>query len=100
MGKNQYRLFLVLLVTAAPSAAWSQGEINELAGGVSTSDDGATVTYHARFFDQYKPISALDMLRWIPGTSDIIPVPGIGGGGNGGQERGFGSGGDMQAWLY
>ena len=59
--------------------------------GVSTSKSGATVTYRASFFDQYDPISALDMLRWIPGASDIIPVPG----GGGGQERGFGSGGDQ-----
>jgi outer membrane receptor protein involved in Fe transport len=95
MGKNRSRPLLVLLTIAAASAAWSQGENTALAADVSTSDDGATVTYHARFFDQYDPISALDMLRWIPGTSDIIPVPGIGGGGGGGQGRGFGSGGDQ-----
>ena len=44
------------------SAAWSQEQNTESAIGVSTSDDGATVTYHASFFDQYDPISALDML--------------------------------------
>lgn len=98
MLKNRFHPLLVLLATAAVSVAWSQDEISELAAGVSTSDDGATVTYHASFFDRYEPISALDMLRWIPGTSDIIPTRrfgGGGGGGGGGQERGFGSGGDQ-----
>ena len=94
MGKNRFHPFLVLLAIAAASAAWSQDENVDLPDGVSTSDDGATVTYHASFFDQYDPISALDMLRWIPGTSDIIPTRRFGGGGNG-QERGFGSGGDQ-----
>jgi outer membrane receptor protein involved in Fe transport len=94
MGKIRFHPLIVLLATTAVSAAWSQDENTELADGVSTSDDGATITYDASFFDQYEPISALDMLRWIPGTSDIIPTR-FGGGGGGGQERGFGSGGDQ-----
>ncbi|MDJ0941283.1 MAG: TonB-dependent receptor [Woeseiaceae bacterium] len=63
------------------------------AAGVSVSEDGATVTYDATFFIQYEPLTALDMLRWIPGTGDIVPEGGGGGGGN--QARGFGSGGDQ-----
>jgi len=36
------------------------------------------------------------MLRWIPGTADIVPQNrGGGGGGGGGPDRGFGSGGDQ-----
>jgi outer membrane receptor protein involved in Fe transport len=93
--KNRFHPLLVLLATAAASAAWSQDQNIESATDVSMSDDGATVTYHASFFDQYDPISALDMLRWIPGTSDIIPTNRFGGGGGGGQARGFGSGGDQ-----
>lgn len=94
MRKNRFHPLLVLLATTAVSAAWSQDQNIELADGVSMSDDGATVTYRASFFDHYDPISALDMLRWIPGTSDIIPTRRFGGG-NDGQERGFGSGGDQ-----
>jgi len=96
MGKIRIHPLIILLATTAVSAAWAQDENTELADGVLTSDDGATITYDASFFDQYEPISALDMLRWIPGTSDIIPTRRFGGGGGGGgQERGFGSGGDQ-----
>ena len=95
MGKYPNQLVLALLAFAAAPAAWSQDENSTLSDGVSVSEDGATVTYHASFFERYDPISARDMLRWIPGTSDLIPAPSIGGGGNGGQERGFGSGGDQ-----
>lgn len=95
MGKSQIHLLLAVLAMAAVSAAWAQEENAEPVDGVSTSDDGATVTYYASFFQRYEPISAFDMLRWIPGTSDIIPAPRIGGGDNGRQECGFGSGGDQ-----
>ena len=96
MGKNRIRPLLALLAAAAVSPAWSQDENTELPDGVTISADGATVTYHASFFDQYDPINSLDMLRWIPGTSDIIPSGSLGGGGGGGgQGRGFGSGGDQ-----
>jgi outer membrane receptor protein involved in Fe transport len=95
MGKTRFQSLLVLLAIAAAPAAWSQDEATEPVNSVTTSADGATVTYHASFFERYDPISALDMLRWIPGTSDLIPAPGIGSGDNGGQERGFGSGGDQ-----
>jgi hypothetical protein len=95
MRNFRFHSLHVLLLTSAASHAWSQDAETALADGVSTSDHGATVTYEASFFDQYEPISALDMLRWIPGTSDIIPAPRAGGGGEGGQQRGFGSGGDQ-----
>jgi outer membrane receptor for ferrienterochelin and colicin len=98
MRNNRFRPMLGALAAVTASVAWSQDADTELSDGVSTSDHGATVSYDASFFDQYEPISALDMLRWIPGTSDIIPTPrsgGGGGGGDGGQERGFGSGGDQ-----
>jgi outer membrane receptor protein involved in Fe transport len=96
MRNRRFHPLLFLLLAFVASAAWSQDENTALVDGVSTSDHGATVTYEASFFDQYEPISALDMLRWIPGTSDIIPAPRSGGGGGGGgQQRGFGSGGDQ-----
>lgn len=80
----------LLLATAAFSAD------ENLVGGITTSEDGATISYDARFFDQYSPITAQDMLRWIPGTADIVPQDGGGGGGgNRGPDRGFGSGGDQ-----
>ncbi len=79
---------LLLITTAALSAD------DVSLGGVTTSEDGATVSYDARFFDQYSPITAQDMLRWIPGTADIVPDE-SGGGGGGGPDRGFGSGGDQ-----
>lgn len=94
MRQKRLHPLLVLLATAVASSAWSQDENAALSDGVSTSDNGATVTYHAGFFEQYDPISALDMLRWIPGTSDVIPARRLGDG-DGGQERGFGSGGDQ-----
>lgn len=59
---------------------------------VEMQDSGATVVYERSFFEQYRPITALDMLRWIPGTADIVPQDGSGGGN---QQRGFGSGGDQ-----
>ena len=80
----------LLLTTAALSA------VGDPLDGITTSEDGATVSYDARFFDQYSPITAQDMLRWIPGTADIVPQGGGGGGGRGGgPDRGFGSGGDQ-----
>jgi outer membrane receptor for ferrienterochelin and colicin len=93
MVRNRLHPLLVLLAAATASDAWSQDK--DAAAGVSTSDDGATVSYDASFFDRYEPITAFDMLRWIPGASDIIPTRRFGGGGNGEQERGFGSGGDQ-----
>ena len=68
----------LLLTTAALSA------VGDPLDGITTSEDGATVSYDARFFDQYSPITAQDMLRWIPGTADIVPQGGGGGGGRGG----------------
>jgi hypothetical protein len=47
MGKIRFHPLIVLLATTAVSAAWSQDENTELADGVSTSDDGATITYDA-----------------------------------------------------
>lgn len=76
------------------NAAFSADDVS--VDGVTTSEDGATISYDARFFDQYSPITAQDMLRWIPGTADIVPQDGGGGGGGNNQpDRGFGSGGDQ-----
>ena len=78
---------LILAAHACTTAALADEEEVEL------TDSGATVVYESSFFEQYRPITALDMLRWIPGTADIVPQDGSGGGGN--QQRGFGSGGDQ-----
>ncbi len=80
---RRYRLIpLILLLAAAhPLAAEEAGE------GAST-----TLVYDAAFFAQYRPLTALDMLRWVPGVADIVPSEG---GGGGGGQRGFGSEGDQ-----
>ena len=68
-------------------------EVTETAPSVKRSTDGATVIYDAAYFAQYEPITALDMLRWVPGAGEFTRDR-MGGGG-GGQDRGFGSGGDQ-----
>ena len=80
---------VLLLATAAISA----DEVS--VDGVTRSEDGATISYDARFFEQYSPVTARDMLRWIPGTADIVPRGGGGGPGGGEPDRGFGSDGDQ-----
>ncbi len=82
------QLRILLLVTCAFATVALADEDD-----VEHSTSGSTVIYERSFFDQYRPITALDMLRWIPGTADIVPQDGSGGGGN--QQRGFGSGGDQ-----
>jgi outer membrane receptor for ferrienterochelin and colicins len=61
-----------------------------------TTDENATVTYPASFFEQYQPYSVNDMLVRIPGIN--LALGGGGGGGAGGADgnrRGLGAGGDQ-----
>jgi outer membrane receptor for ferrienterochelin and colicins len=58
-----------------------------------TTDENSTVTYPASFFAQYQPYSVNDMLIRIPGIN--LALGGGGAGGNGGDRRGLGSGGDQ-----
>ena len=78
-----YRLLLLSLLLAA-------GQIG--AAEDSGEDTGTTLVYDGAFFSQYRPVTALDMLRWVPGVADIVPSEGDGGGGG---QRGFGSDGDQ-----
>ncbi len=64
-----------------------------LAVGVWTSQDGATVTYEADFFEPYTVVSAADMLRWVPGGAALLPDNRRRRGQQ--DKRGFGSGGDQ-----
>ena len=88
------RSILVLLAASCTTCAHAQdNEVVETAQSVTRSADGATVIYDSSYFAQYEPISALDMLRWVPGAGEFTRDRF--GGGGGGQERGFGSGGDQ-----
>ena len=65
----------------------------EIAAGVWTSEDGATVTYEALFFEPYQAVTAADMLRWVPGGAALLPEQRQNN--NQPDKRGFGSGGDQ-----
>ena len=84
---------LVVPLFLLPAAQAQNNESLETAPKVTRSSDGATVVYDAAYFAQYEPISALDMLRWVPGAGEFTRDRFSGGGG--GQDRGFGSGGDQ-----
>lgn len=65
-----------------------------VAGAQNMSENDSTVVYPADYFDQWVPITALDMLDRIPGQEST--GPGGGGGGNpasGGRGLGSGAGG-------
>jgi len=59
-----------------------------------TTDENATVTYPASFFEQYQPYSVNDMLVRIPGINLALGGGGGAGGANG-NRRGLGAGGDQ-----
>lgn len=59
-----------------------------------TTDENATVTYPASFFEQYQPYSVNDMLVRIPGINLALGGGG-GAGGADGNRRGLGAGGDQ-----
>jgi len=59
-----------------------------------TTDENATVTYPASFFEQYQPYSVNDMLVRIPGIN-LARGGGGGAGGSDGNRRGLGAGGDQ-----
>ncbi len=67
---------------------------------VTSTEDASVVTYERDFFDQYAPVTLLDMLQRVPGVPEILNENrrqrgGGGGGANNRAERGFGSGGDQ-----
>jgi len=66
---------------------------NIIADGVWSSPDGSTVTYEALFFKPYQSVTAVDMLRWVPGGAALIPNEREIN--NQQSKRGFGSGGDQ-----
>lgn len=59
-------------------------------GGEEALSDASIVTYKADFFDQYAPVSLLDMLQRIPGAQEVLNRSRRGRG-----QRGFGNGGDQ-----
>ncbi|MEX2468957.1 MAG: TonB-dependent receptor plug domain-containing protein, partial [Pseudohongiellaceae bacterium] len=69
-----------------------------LAQDTPTTDEDATVTYPASYFEQFDAFSANDMLDRIPGIT-VARQGGGGGGGpgssDGGNRRGLGLGGDQ-----
>ncbi|MCB1844255.1 MAG: TonB-dependent receptor plug domain-containing protein, partial [Halioglobus sp.] len=64
-----------------------------VAAGVWASEDGSKVTYEASYFTTYQPVTAADMLRWIPGGAELVPSGPRRN--NDSDKRGFGSGGDQ-----
>lgn len=93
------KLFFAVLAGFALHPASGQEAMDGLtafdatADGVHTSEDGTTITYDARFFVPYQPVTAADMLRWVPGGAALLPEDRNN---NFQQEkRGFGSGGDQ-----
>jgi len=85
------RRFITAGLLGLPLAVPAAG--GEAPAGVEqdTSADSSLV-YGREYFEQYRPITALDMLRWIPGVADIVPQDGSS---SGSDQRGFGSGGDQ-----
>lgn len=58
---------------------------------VENNGEASIVTYEKEFFDRYNSVTLLDMLRIIPGVTEILDDSG----GDDQNERGFGSGGDQ-----
>ena len=86
---------LILLVTTQNGLAQEitpspQQAAGALAGTSANADEDAnsTVVYNAKFFAQYSPVTAKDMLDRIPGVS-------LRNGGRGGGGRGLGTGGNL-----
>jgi outer membrane receptor for ferrienterochelin and colicin len=86
---------LILLVTTQNGLAQEitpspQQAAGDLAGTSANADEDAnsTVVYNAKFFAQYSPVTAKDMLDRIPGVS-------LRNGGRGGGGRGLGTGGNL-----
>ena len=86
---------LILLVTTQNGLAQEitpspQQAASALAGTSANADEDAnsTVVYNAKFFAQYSPVTAKDMLDRIPGVS-------LRNGGRGGGGRGLGTGGNL-----
>ncbi len=76
----------------APAAASPEGP------GVRLSDDGTRVIYGPEFFGQFNAVTAVDILKRIPGIQDLLNfdtgfVPG--GSFNAVEKRGFGSTGEQ-----
>lgn len=85
----RFTLFSAALLTIsilAPCAATAQNQ-NNSAPGVVVTDGGNRVIYTAEYFSQYSVVTAEDQISRIPGVQDLL--------GGGGDDRGFGSGGDQ-----
>ena len=87
-------LFILLVTTqnglAQEITPSPQQAAGALAGTSANADEDAnsTVVYNAKFFAQYSPVTAKDMLDRIPGVS-------LRNGGRGGGGRGLGTGGNL-----
>lgn len=82
-------LFLISFTSLIPIVSTSWAQVSQ--------DGDSTIVYPASFFDQFVPITALDMLDRIPGQ-ETSASPGPGPGGNpssGGRGLGSGSGGNQ-----
>ncbi|MSO97491.1 MAG: hypothetical protein EXR11_04620 [Rhodospirillaceae bacterium] len=80
----------------APQADSIQVPIN--APGVSVSDDGTRVIYGQEFFAQYGAVTAVDILKRIPGIQDVVKLDNSllpGGNFQQNERRGFGSTGEQ-----
>jgi outer membrane receptor protein involved in Fe transport len=84
------RLLFTALLALPLAALAAGGEVPPRAETASNAN--STLAYDREYFEQYRPITALDMLRWIPGVADIVPQDGSS---SGSDQRGFGSGGDQ-----
>ena len=91
---SRLSLFILLVTTqnglAQEITPSPQQAAGALAGTSANADEDAnsTVVYNAKFFAQYSPVTAKDMLDRIPGVS-------LRNGGRGGGGRGLGTGGNL-----
>ena len=86
----------MIFVMGSSVALLASFSVPLVAQDLPSTDEDSTITYPARFFDQYQPYSVNDMLIRIPGINLALGGgPRDSGGNRGGSQRGLGAGGDQ-----
>ena len=78
---------VLLMILGLPGVVIAQEQTSS-APGVQITDGGNRVIYTADYFSEYNVVNARDQILRIPGAQDLLS-------GGGGQDRGFGSGGEQ-----